>query len=163
MAKYFVENVTLKKEKISMKKPLIKILFEHYNTPEGILGIESAWGESVGFLSCRLDNILFYAKEYSLNDILTLKEINGEFFVTGLLKPSGHSTVRILFNNFSLIETTRNELRNMNCESEISDVRILISVDVPPDVDYFVIQEYLFAGEAKGGWAFEEACIAHTR
>ena len=43
----------------------VKILFEHNNTPENEYGIESAWAIPVGE-NFKLDNILFYAPEYSL-------------------------------------------------------------------------------------------------
>ena len=77
----------------------IKILFEHNNAPEGGYGIESAWAIPINEDSYKIDNILFYAPEYSLGDIISVENRDGELFVTGLIKESGHSTVRIIFNN----------------------------------------------------------------
>jgi hypothetical protein len=55
----------------------------------------------------------------------------------GLLQPSGHSTVRILFANPDDIEPTREYLRKNGCDSEISDLPRLVSVDIPPVVEYY--------------------------
>jgi hypothetical protein len=135
-------------------------LFEHHNTPEGIYGIESAWAIPVGEYF-KLDNILFYAPEYSLNDIVNVENRNGELFVIGLIKESGHSTVRIIFNNEKDVAPTREYLKSIGCDSEISDVKILISVDISSEVNYQNVKEYLEQGEKLFKWSFEEACIAH--
>lgn len=136
-----------------------KILFEHENTPEGGYGIESAWAVPIdGYY--KLDNILFYAKDYSLGDIVDVENRNGELFVVGLVKESGHSTIRIIFNDLKDVAPTREYLNARGCESEVSDVKILISVDIPPTVGYKEIKEFLEDGERVGKWNYEEACIA---
>ncbi len=138
-----------------------KILFEHENTPEGVYGIESAWAVAEG-KNYKLDNILFYAQEYSLGDTVSVEERDGELFVTGLIHESGHSTVRIIFNNPDDVNETREYLKKIGCNSEISNVPILISVDIPPEVSYGLVKEYLEKGETLSKWSYEEACIAHN-
>lgn len=138
-----------------------KILFE-YIGPDGNYAIESAWATPVGS-NFRLDNILFYAREYALNDILRVEQRNDELFVVDLVEASGHSTIRILFNNVEDVKNTRKKLREMGCESELSDIPILVSVDIPPEVEYFEVEKYLIAGENESKWEYEEACIAHEK
>ena len=47
------------------------------------------------------------------------------------------------------------------CESEISNIPKLISVDIPFSVDYFkTVRPFLENGVKKNIWGFEEACIA---
>jgi len=138
----------------------VKILFEHNNTPENEYGIESAWAIPVGE-NFKLDNILFYAPEYSLGDVVSVEGRNGELFVTGLVQESGHSTVRVILSNKESVAPLREQLKKLGCDSEISDVPILISVDIPPEVDYSVIKNLLVEGENLSKWSYEESCIAH--
>jgi hypothetical protein len=139
-----------------------KVLFEHNNAPEGGYDIESAWAIPLSDNSYKIDNILFYAPEYSLGDIVSVESREGELFVTGLVTESGHSTVRIIFNNAEDVKPTREFLKEFGCDSEISEVPILISVDIPPIVSYSKIKEYLIKGEEQKLWSYEESCIAHN-
>lgn len=138
----------------------VKILFEHYNTPENEYGIESAWAIPVGE-NFELDNILFYAPEYSLGDVVSVEDRNGELFVNGLVQGSGHSTVRVILSDKADVAPLRERLKELGCDSEISDVPILISVDIPPEVDYSIIKNLLVGGESISKWSYEESCIAH--
>lgn len=138
----------------------LKILFEHYNTPENEYGIESAWAIPEGE-NFKLDNILFYAPEYSLGDVVSVEDRNGELFVNGLVQESGHSTVRIILSDKADVVPLREQLKKLGCDSEISDVSILISVDIPPEVDYSIIKNLLVEGENLSKWSYEESCIAH--
>lgn len=138
----------------------VKILFEHYNTPENEYGIESAWAVPIGE-NFQLDNILFYAPEYSLGDIVSVEKRNGEFYVTGLVQESGHSTVRVILSEKESVVPLREQLKKLGCDSEISNVSILISVDIPPEVDYSIIKNLLVEGENLSKWSYEESCIAH--
>ena len=160
MDKFYVEIVTAKKAIIDMKHT--KILFEHENAPEGGYGIESVWAIPLGDNQYKIDNILFYAPEYSLGDIVSVENRDGELFATGLIAESGHSTVRIIFNDKNEVQTTRIYLNKLGCASEISEVPILISIDIPSNVSYSKIKAYLDEGERLLKWSYEEACIAHS-
>lgn len=138
----------------------VKILFEHKNSPDGGDGIESAWATPEGEFF-KLDNILFYAPEYSLGDIVSVENRNGELFVNGLVEESGHSTVRIIFSELMAVGETREYLKNLGCDSEISNIPTLIAVDIPPEVNYKNIKSYLDQGTELSKWGYEEACIAH--
>ena len=96
-----------------------------------------------------------------MGDIVSVENRNNELFVTGLIQELGHSTIRMIFEDEKNVAPTRDYLNSIGCESEISDVKILISVDIPPEVNYQKIKEYLEEGEKLSKWSFEEACIAH--
>lgn len=139
----------------------VKILFEHQNTPEGGYGIESAWAiPEEGFY--KLDNILFYAPEYSLGDVVSVEDRNQELFVTGLIKESGHSTVRVIFYDAGEVSKAREIMKELGCDSEISNIPTLIAVDIPPNVSYKLVKQFLEEGRAMSKWGYEEACIAHA-
>lgn len=134
-----------------------KILFRHTAFDEE--NIERAWAIRVenGY---QLDNILFYAKHYSWGDIVSVEEVEGELFATGLVLENGHSTMRVLLSDVSEVPKVREELKKLGCSSELSNMNNLIAVDVPPRVNYSIIKEYLAKGELDGKWEYQEACIA---
>ena len=55
----------------------------------------------------------------------------------------------------------RSELDGMGCGSELSNVRTLFSVDVPPGVDYGPVRDFLDEGTGSGEIGFEEANLRH--
>ena len=137
-----------------------KIIFE-YNDANDEYALESAWAEKLGD-EYKLDNILFYALGYALGDIVSVEDRNGRHYVTGIIEESGHSTIRVLFNNKDDVQPTRDRLKAMGCDSELSDIPILISVDIPTNVDYKIIKQFLEEGKENQIWAYEEACLAHS-
>jgi Domain of unknown function (DUF4265) len=140
----------------------LKIYFEHENAFEGGVGIESAWGIFIGENKYKLDNLLFYAKEYALGDILNIEEKEGELYAKNLFEESGHSLIRILFNDVNEVEYYRLFFKNMLCESEGSDIKNLVAFDIPPEVDYSKIKVILEEGELSNKWTYEEACLAQN-
>lgn len=136
-----------------------KIIFEHQNNADDRYELESAWATKIGEYF-RLDNILFYAPEYSFGDIVSVEERSGELYVIGLVKESGHSTVRILFNDRGDVQNTRDQLKKMGCDSEISNVPTLIALDIPPQVNYASVREFLEEGVKNEKWGYEESCLA---
>ena len=137
----------------------ITVLFGH--NAFGELSYESAWVKILkkGYM---LDNVLFYAKEYSWGDSIKVISHEGEYYADGLINESGHSTVRILFSDLSIRDEMRKNLIEMGCSSELSNVEELISVDIPVDVDYNKIRAYLEQGEQEEKWEYEEGCISYN-
>ena len=143
MAGYFVATVIYKKA-INFQKNIItmadnnttnyvKIILKHYAFGEE--GFERLWATKVqnGY---QLDNIPFYAKNYSLNDIVSIENLNGDFFVRSLVQESGHSTIRVLFKNVAIVQEIRENLKARGCSSELSNLPNLIALDIPTDVSY---------------------------
>ncbi|HTK21698.1 MAG TPA: DUF4265 domain-containing protein [Mucilaginibacter sp.] len=137
-----------------------KIVFE-YTDLDGEYAIESAWAQRVEG-NYILDNILFYAPGYSWGDIVSVEERNGLLYVTGLIKESGHSTIRIIFYNKEIIQLTTEQLEKRGCRWEGSNIPTLISVDIAPEIDYIPIRKFLDEGEENDWWSYEESCLAHN-
>lgn len=140
-----------------MKENHIKLLFKH--NAFGGNDIESAWATKEGEFY-KLDNILFYAKEFSWGDLIKVKVIDNELYADALIKESGHSTVRILFEDVSDVQLTRDRLKSMGCDSELSNHEKLVSVDIPLTVYFGDVVKYLDEGEKAGKWEYQEACIS---
>jgi hypothetical protein len=135
----------------------VKVLFD-IEDDDGI-SVESLWAtqEDAGF---RLDNIPFYAAEVALDDVVAVVvDRDGGLRFSGLIKASGHSTVRLWFGRSSDVSDVRARLRGLGCPSEL-DLDRLLAVDVPPYVSYCVVRSYLDSLEAAGVLEYEEGCVA---
>lgn len=144
-----------------MKKPQeqnhVKILFE-VNNDDGSIDIESMWAivEPGGY---KVDNIPFYATSIAVGDVVRAEpDADGLLRYSGLVSPSGHSTVRIWVSKKEDVENIRKELRSMGCSTEMHLSR-LVSVDIPPSLSYPYVKNYLEKLENGGILEYEEACL----
>ena len=140
----------------------VKILFRYDGDTAGQYELESMWAlpHSDGY---QLDNIPFYAREVANGDVVTAQRgSDGELWYDKLVKPSGHSTIRLWFARPEDVQQTRDELRALGCPSELSELPRLVAVDVPPNVPYSSVRAKLEQGEREGLFEFEEACLGQA-
>ncbi len=123
--------------------------------------VESMWAERSGQYY-RLDNIPFFARNVACNDLVSAKlDANGVLWFVRVVEPSSHSTIRIFATNFDDVERIRRELELLGCACELYN-RMLIAVDVPWNVSYELIREYLESFKARGEMEYQEACFGHS-
>lgn len=135
-----------------------KIRFPFTNTT-GDDEIETMWAlkRDDGY---EIDNIPFYVKEIALGDVVAATpDADGALWYSELIRPSGHSTIRLLFSNVASVGAVRDELRRMGCSSELSDIPRLVAIDVPPSAPYEQVKAFLDRGEAEGRFEYQEACL----
>lgn len=142
-----------------MKKDRVKILFEVEYDEDNIIK-ESVWASKLSDNNYKIDNIPFYAYGFACNDIVSTEEHSEQLYVSELVEPSGNSTIRLLFENIENISDVRDFLKENGCDSELSNIKSLIAVDVPANISYKKINEFLHIGELDGKWEYEEACIS---
>ena len=107
-----------------------------------------------------IDNIPFYVKELALGDVVSAqREADGTLRFSELVRPSGHSTIRLWFSNEHDVQPIRDELKRKGCASEVSDLPRLVALDVPPSVPYAKVKEFLDQGEHAGTFEYQEACL----
>lgn len=136
----------------------VKVLFD-IERDDGTHEVESVWASAVegGY---RLDNIPFYARGFAWGDLVSAApDPDGLLRFTGLVAPSGHSTIRLWFVDASDVQKVRDELRAVGCDTEL-DLSRLVAVDVPPDIPYKRIRAYLDDKERAGVFEYEEGCLA---
>lgn len=139
-----------------------KVLFVH-KYGEGDFEIERIWCTDLGNSLYSVDNIPFVVKRVALGDIITIEfdEEEGEYYFESFVEVSGNATIRLYFDDETMIEGVRMELRKFGCESEVFLKRKIIAVDIPKTVNYKPIKDYLDNGEANKLWEYEEACLSH--
>ncbi|OQP46228.1 hypothetical protein A4H97_31185 [Niastella yeongjuensis] len=111
-----------------------------------------------------VDNIPFIANRIALGDTIKVEldtEDNAYYF-DDFVAVSGNSTIRVFPFNDSIIEEIRKQLLHLGCESEVFLERKIIAVNVPVDVNYKPVKEYLDNGEETGNWTYEESCLMHS-
>jgi hypothetical protein len=123
---------------------------------------ESLWCNKSGdnFI---VDNIPFIAKRIALGDVIKAEYDADDkaYYFEDFVAVSGNSTLRIYFEDESLIGEIRSQLGNLGCESEAFLERKVVAVNVPKEVEYKPIKEYLDRGEENDLWTYEESCLAH--
>ena len=132
-----------------------------YKDDDGNYQVESVWATKEGE-NYRINNIPFFATNVALNDVVSAEEDDGALYFEELIKPSGHSTIQIIFFNENDVSETGKQLEKLGCTWEGSHLKTLISVDVPKDVQYDVVKKYLEQGEKENRWSYKEACLAHN-
>lgn len=130
---------------------------------EGEFETETIWCQRDGSYFM-VDNIPFIAKRISLGDTIKAEydDDDGMYYFDDFVKTSGNSTIRIFFYDDNEIESTREWLKNNNCESEVLPTRSVVAVNIPKITNYSPIRNYLDDGEKKGIWVYEESCLEHN-
>jgi hypothetical protein len=141
----------------------VKVFFRLEPDEDGYppVEVESLWGlrRSKGV---ELDNIPFYARGVALGDVVAVKaDPDGVLWFDGLVRASGHSTIRLWFAREDDVQSTCAELRTFGCSYE-GDLPRLVAIDIPPNVPYDSIREYLDRQEAASVFEYEEACLGQT-
>lgn len=122
---------------------------------------ESVWAEAVeeGFI---VRNFPFYATEIAWGDIVSAEMRDGALWYTGLVRASGHCALQILFlRDGPIRDEVTKHLQSLGCGLEGSDLPNLVAVDVPVDVSYPEVKDYLEAQERAGVLGYREACLGH--
>ena len=141
-------------------KDSVKILFYLQKDEDGYppVEVESVWAIPKE-RDYEINSIPFYVKGIALGDLVRADPAeDGALEFRSVLRRSGHSTYRILLlkKDTSDPQKTIDELIRLGLSVE-SDLDILLSVDVPPDIDESFIRSYLFKGIDEGRWEVEEA------
>ncbi|NML19850.1 DUF4265 domain-containing protein [Pseudoflavitalea sp. G-6-1-2] len=137
-----------------------KIVFT-FSDINGDRHIENLWASQNG--TCfRIENIPFFTPGIAYGDIVSVKEINGVLHFEQLIEPSGHSTVQMVFREEEDIIPSMKELEQMGCAWEASSSNKLIALNIPYDVQYAMVLNYLENGDEELKWTFREACMNHN-
>lgn len=122
---------------------------------------EHLWVRESGTGEFTVDNTPFFVRGISFGDVISADRRNGELVFAKLLRPSRHSTLRVIVFDKTIVPEIRLSLRDLKCASELSHVSGLIAVDCPPEASIDDVRGFLEQGEEAGRWEYEEAAIRH--
>lgn len=121
---------------------------------------ESIWAERIGKYY-KVKNIPFFATSIALDDIIQAeKDDDGLLYFEDLITPSGNSEVQIIFNEIRHFSEVTSNLEKLNCGWEGSHLPTLISVNIPKEVNYSIVKEYLEKLRKENLITYKEACLA---
>lgn len=129
-----------------------------FKDDEGNYQIESVWATKQGEYY-RIDNIPFSAPNIALHDVVSVEEDDGALYFEELIEASNHSTIQMIIFDESKVSQIGKVIEGLKCSWEGSHLKNLIAVDVPPNISYKVVKEYLDKGEKESRWSYKEACL----
>lgn len=123
---------------------------------------ESLWVEDAGSGRFQIKNIPFYVKNISSEDIVEGIEQGNMLRYSHLLEPSGNSVFRIYVLDESKVQSARERFRELNIESELSDVPNLFAIEIPRKVPIEPVLNLLMEGKEREEWDFQEGALRHN-
>lgn len=136
-----------------------KIKFVYYDLEDN-LAVESVWALREGNYF-RIKNIPFFAPNISYDDLISVEEDEEELFFEDIIETSGNSTLQIIIYNKNDIADITKTIEHLGCGWEGSHLEGYISVNVPKEVDYTNVREYLDKMLGMEKLDYKEACLAH--
>ena len=123
---------------------------------------ESLWARKVNSDILEIDNIPFYAKGVSSEDLVRVEVVGGRSEFREVLKPSGNSVLRLYIFDKEKVASVRSRLRSMGVESELSDILHLIALEIPRSQNARPVLSFLQEGKEDGAWDIQEGVLRHT-
>lgn len=138
-----------------------KVTITYYDANQEIAE-EKLWIEKKNDLEYQIKNIPFFVHNLAYNDIISVENEDGELYFEDLIQSSEHSTIQIVFFNTESIKDVTSDIEKMGCPWEGIDNQRIIAVDVPLNVDYKKIREYLDKKFDDKILDYKEACISES-
>lgn len=92
---------------------------------------EGLWAIPMGDGRFKVDNIPFYAKNLSCDDIVEAWRDGNDYIFTRVTHPSENSTIRVVIYDLANENWIRNDLSTAGCSIEGTGIPGLIAVNVP--------------------------------
>jgi Domain of unknown function (DUF4265) len=122
---------------------------------------ETMWADSADGALYVIDNIPFFVRDISYGDVVSVIKKEGRLHFDEIIKPSLHSVIRVIVFDESKTNDLRHDLKLNSCDTELSHVKNLIAVDIPPSVDFDSVLEFLDEGEKDGLFEYEISSCRH--
>lgn len=142
------------------KKMLVDITQDEDGYPP--VSVEGVWVEPVPSGDFRIENIPFYARELSCDDIVSGRlSGDGNLHFAGLVVPSGNSTFRVIVHEGARLDRVRSGIVEHGVTTEVDRRQQLIAIDIPSTVRIEPLLNYLMSLRDEGIADFEEGALRH--
>jgi hypothetical protein len=118
---------------------------------------EGVWSEKQEKGSYRIDNIPFYIKDLSVDDVVLATESENGLIYVETLKKSNNATIRIICYSDEAKRELLNKLSSLICDYEVGVPLDLVAVNIPPSANIDVLLEYLDEQSSAGMMDYEES------
>jgi hypothetical protein len=145
------------------------VLFELKKDPDGYppADTEGLWAQPLGDNLFKIDNVPFFVKGISCEDVVeAAPDSHGELRYRSLVRPSAHSTLRVIVFRESpdprpieeRVADLRRQLEQVGCSTELSHMPGLIAVDTDSESMNRALG-VLQSGEKANLWEYEEGAV----
>lgn len=141
-----------------------KMLFGLTQDDDGYppVSAEGIWVEPTSLGNFRIENVPFYVRDLSCDDIVSGKfDDEGTLHFKGLVTPSGNSTFRVIVHDINRLDIVRSEIIARGAATEVDRRQHLIAIDVPSAVHIEPLLNYLIVLRDEGIADFEEGALRH--
>ena len=140
-----------------------KIIFKLTVDADGYPPVEyeSMWGVQRGADVYQLDNTPYYLYGVSKGDWVLTRADAHERIATGVVRQSGHSTLRVFAERESERSGIVQHLRSLGARCTVTRGLSLFTVDITPEVSFSAIDQYLASITDDQYVAYEDACLQH--
>lgn len=108
----------------------------------------------------QIKSIPLYASRIAVNDILQVREREGVLYFQKIIQDSKHSVIQMVIIDRDYKDII-NQIRHFGCRWQWSNSRNLMAFDIPKEMPYPPIKEWLDKGEEEQRWAYRIACLSH--
>jgi hypothetical protein len=122
---------------------------------------ESVWALETGDGLYSIDNIPFFVKGISSADVVAAEQSGDELRFKELVRPSTNSVFRLYVSDVSQVQSARESLSALGCESEQSHIPKPIAVEIPGSVPIEPVAALFDRGAEAGLWEYEEGVLRH--
>lgn len=130
-----------------------------YKDPDGHVRLESVnASKNDGYYS--IENAPFFAESIAYGDLVEVESEDGKLFVTQVVWESDNSTLQIVLFKLDRKDQVTHELLKLGCDWEGSHSTRLSSVNIPKNVDYSQVPNYMNMLLESGVCDFKEACLS---
>lgn len=142
-----------------MGKP-VKIIFEIERDEDGYPPekYEGIWAAELGGNRYKIDNIPFFVRGVSCDDVVKAFGEHGELRFQEVVCRSENSTVRVIIYDLNEVESVRAQIRALGCDVEGTGIPGLLAINVPRSV-FHETMDFIKSGAAQDRWDYEEGCL----
>lgn len=149
---------------MSMCEQYKKMLFNLTQDEDGYppVSVEGIWVEPIGAGRFRIENVPFYARDLSCDDVVSGRlDESGTLYFDNLVIPSGNSTFRVIVHDIDRLEEVRLGVVAHGVSTEVDRRQHLIAIDVPSTMQIEPLLNHLMFLRDEGIADFEEGALRH--
>lgn len=137
------------------KKVIFKLDVEDGYPP---VGYESVWAiEKEGLYT--IENIPFFARDVTIDDVVSVIEVDGELFYGLTVVPAQNSLIRVIYYTGTDPFDISDRLSLLGCDTEIDSNRHIIAVNIPITTPLANVCDFLREGFLQDLWDYEEVIL----
>lgn len=131
-----------------------------YENVDGNLAKEFVWASKVPS-GWKIDDIPFFAKNVAVDGVVTVEAAEGGMYFDELVSESGNSTLQVVVLDERVALETIDKLVELGCDWEgYGEKNLYLAVNVPSQINYLQVKEYLESALSIGSIDFRVACLS---